>query len=189
MVIAGCSQTIVDLLKARLTETGRLGSYDVALMAPREITKDLESQIALILYRIDVDPTRRHVPLRRTTPTSPARFALGLELHYLLAVWGKKSAAGEQVTLGDCMEILDRNAVISGSSLSSTYTWEADDALKVSLDTLSTEDLWRLWDGIDAAYQLSVPYLVRTARLAPVEATEAPMTDTRTLVFAGGTPP
>ena len=48
--------------------------------------------------------------------------------------------------------------------------------------------MWRLWDGIDAAYQLSVPYLVRPARLSPVEAIDAPMADTRTLVFAGGVP-
>lgn len=33
-------------------------------MAPREITKYLQNQIDLILYRIEVDPTRRHVPLR-----------------------------------------------------------------------------------------------------------------------------
>jgi hypothetical protein len=187
-VIAGCGQTLVDLLTARLTEAGLIGDFDVALMAPREITKDLQNRIAIILYRIDVDATRRHVPLRRATPTSPARIALGLELHYLLAVWGKGSAAGEQVTLAHCMEVLDRNAVISGSGLSAAYAWEPGDALKVSLDTLSTEDLWRLWDGIDAAYQLSVPYLLRTARLAPVEAVDAPLADTRTLVFAGGTP-
>jgi hypothetical protein len=157
-------------------------------MAPREITKDLQNQIALILYRIDVDATRRHVQLPRATPTSPARIALGLELHYLLAVWGKGSAAGEQVTIGDCMAILDRNAIISGPLLSSTFTWESDDALKVSVDSVSVEDMWRLWDGIDAAYQLSVPYLVRTARLAPVQTLEGRMVDTRSLVFADGVP-
>src|SRR5713226_8369909 len=108
MVIAGCGQSVVDLLTARLTETNRIGDYTVSLMAPREITKDMQNQIAFILYPIDVDQTRRHVPLPRTALTSPARIALGLELHYLLAVWGKASAAGEQVTLGNCMEILDQ---------------------------------------------------------------------------------
>ena len=188
MSVAGCGQTIVDLLTARLTEAGQLGDYEVLLMAPREITKDLQNTIALILYRIDVDQTRRHVQLTRATPTSPTRSALGLELHYLLAVWGKGSAAGEQVTLGDCMSILDVNAVITGPLLSTTYTWEPDDALKVTIDSVSVEDMWRLWDGIDAAYQLSVPYLIRTVRLTPVETAITPMADTRTLLHAVGIP-
>jgi hypothetical protein len=188
MSVAGCGQTIVDLLTARLTEGGLLGDYKVLLMAPREITRDLQNTIALILYRIDVDQTRRHVQLPRATPTSPIRSALGLELHYLLAVWGKGSAAGEQVALGDCMSILEVNAVIAGPLLSTAYTWESDDALKVTIDSVSVEDMWRLWDGIDAAYQLSVPYLIRTVRLAPIETVTAPMADTRTLVHAAGVP-
>src|SRR5690242_17668085 len=53
MVIAGCGQTLVDLLTARLTESGLIGDFDVALMAPREITKDLQNRIAIILYRIE----------------------------------------------------------------------------------------------------------------------------------------
>lgn len=188
MLIAGCGQTLVDLLTNRLTEAGLIGDFTVGLMAPREIKKDLQNQIALILYRIDVDPTRRHVALTRTAPTAPARTALGLDLHYLLAVWGKGSAAGEQVTLGHCMEILDRYAVISGPLLSSAYTWDPSDSLKVCFDTVSVEDMWRLWEGIDAAYQLSLPYLVRTALLTPVERVDAGIADTRTLVFAGGVP-
>jgi hypothetical protein len=188
MSVAGCGQTIVDLLTARLTEAGLLGDYKILLMAPREITRDLQNTIALILYRIDVDQTRRHVQLPRASPTSPMRSALGVELHYLLAVWGKGSAAGEQVTLGDCMSILDANAVIAGPLLSTTYTWEPDDALKLTINSVSVDDMWRLWEGIDAAYQLSVPYLVRTIRLAPIETTTAPIADTRTLVHAVGVP-
>ena len=186
MSIAGCGQTLVDLLTARLTESGRIGDYSVSLMAPREIAKDLQNTIALVLYRLDVDQTRRHVTLPRIAPTAPARTALGLELRYLLAVWGKSSAAGEQVMLGHCMDILDRNAVISGPLLSADYAWEPHDALKLSIDSVSVDDMWRLWDGIDASYQLSVPYLARTVRLPPTETTDAPMTDTRTLIFAGG---
>ena len=77
MLIAGCGQTLVDLLTNRLTEAGLIGDFTVGLMAPREIKKDLQNQIALVLYRIDVDPTRRHVALTRATPTAPARTAMG----------------------------------------------------------------------------------------------------------------
>jgi len=188
MSIAGAGQTIVDLLQARLTETGSIGDYQVALMAPREIVRDLENRIALILYRVEADQTRRHVDLPRRAPNWQPRQALGLELRYLLAIWGRASAAGEHVMLGNCMQILEENAVVSGPLLSTAYTWEPRAALKVTIDLMTTHDLLRLWDSIDAAYQLSVPYLMRTVTLPATEPVEAPMVDARTLVYVPGVP-
>ena len=46
----------------------------------------------------------------------------------------------------------------------------------------------RLWDSLDPPYQLSVPYVVRTARLAARERPEPSITDSRTLAFAPGVP-
>ena len=188
MSIAGAGQTIVDLLQARLTETGNIGDYQVSLIAPREIVRDLENRIALVLYRVEVDQTRRHVDLPRRSPSWQPRTALGLELRYLLAIWGRASAAGEHAMLGNCIQILEENAVISGPLLSPAYTWEPRAALKVAIDLITTHDLLRLWDSIDAAYQLSVPYLVRTVTLPATETVEAPMIDTRTLVFVSEVP-
>jgi hypothetical protein len=80
------------------------------------------------------------------------------------------------------MQILDRFAVLSGPMLSTTYPWEPGLALQVSPEPLENEDFLRLWDGFEGPPLLSMPYLVRTVRLAPVERVDAPMVEARTLV-------
>ena len=188
MSIAGCSQSIKDLLETRLREDGDIGDYSVSILSPREVISGFENQIGLILYKVETDPNRRHVSLPRATPLAPGRIAVALELRYLLVVWGKQSALGEHVTLGRCMNILDQHAVIAGPLLSEAYPWEPGDAIKLTVEPLATDELMRVWDAMKANYQLSVGYVARTIRLAPRSETDAPMADTRTQVFAAGLP-
>jgi hypothetical protein len=182
MSIAGASDTLVQLLRARLAASGGLGGFSVEAMLARDVRPNLQNRVGLLLYRVGLDSARRHVELPRLSPGGPGRTALGLELHYLLIVWGLSSAEGEQVMLGRCMQILDEHAVLAGPLLSPSYAWEPGMGLQVTADALETEDFLRLWDGFEGPPLLSMPYLVRTARLAPVERAEAPMVDARTLV-------
>ena len=77
----------------------------------------------------------------------------------------------------------EANAIVSNSLLDPAYTWEPDDALKVTIDALSHEDMMRLWDLLEPTYRLSVPYLVRTVKLTPVEQPAVPPVLTRVNVF------
>jgi hypothetical protein len=87
------------------------------------------------------------------------------------------------------MQILDAQAVLAGPLLSPAYAWEAGVGLQIVVDSMETDDFLRLWDGFEGPPQLSVPYLVRTVRLAPVERVDAPMVETRSLVAVGAVPP
>lgn len=182
MSIAGASDTLVQLLRTRLAATGGLAGYTIEARQARELRHDLEDRVVLLLYRVGLDRARRHVELPRLAPQGPARWSLGLELHYLLIVYGRSSPEGEQVMLGRCMQILDEHAVLPAPLLSPSYAWEPGVGLQVAVDALETEDFLRLWDGFEGPPQLSVPYLVRTVRLGPVERAEAPMVDARSLV-------
>ena len=188
MFIAGTSATLRRLIEDQLVATGGLDGYTISLFSTRDFTGTLANRVALFLYRVDIDESRRNVELPRLTPASPRRQALGLELHYLLTVWGQKNAEGEQVMLARCMDILDRHALIAGPLLDPGYPWEAEDSLRVSINHLSTEDMLRLWDSLEPPYQLSVPYVVRTARLAARERPDATIADSRTLVFTPAVP-
>lgn len=188
MFIAGASATLRRLIEDQLAITGGLDGYDVSLLTTRDLTGTISSKIGLFLYRVEVDETRRNIVLPRLTSDSPRRIALGLELHYLLTVWGVKDAEGEQVMLARCMDILDRHALISGPLLDPAYPWEPADALRVSINHLTTEDMLRLWDSLEPPYQLSVPYVVRTARLAARERPDPAIADSRTLVFTPQVP-
>jgi hypothetical protein len=186
--IAGATDSLVQLLRTRLAETGGLDGYTVAAMATRDVRANLQDRVGVLLYRVSVDRTRRHVELPRLAPAAPARVALGLELHYLLIVWGRNAAEGEQAMLGRCMAILDRYAVLSGPLLSPAYAWEPGVGLQIAPDALETEDFLRLWDGFEGPPLLSMPYLLRTVRLAPVERAEAPMVESRTLIGVPAVP-
>ncbi len=188
MFIAGASASLRRLIEDQLVATGGLDGYDVALFSTRHFTGSITNRVALFLYRVEVDEARRNVDLPRLAPTAPRRYSLGLELHYLLTVWGKQNAEGEQVMLARCMDILDRHAVITGPLLDPAYPWEPEDGLRISLSHLSTEDMLRLWDSLEPPYQLSIPYVVRTARLAARERPEPSITDSRTLTFVPAVP-
>lgn len=184
MSIAGASASIRRLLEDQLVATGGLDGYTVSLFSTRGFVSGLTNRIALFLYRVDIDESRRQVQLPRLTPATPSRFALGLELHYMLTVWGGQDPEGEQQMLARCMDALERHALVSGTLLHPGYTWEPQDALRISLAHLSTEDMLRLWDSLEPSYQLSVPYVVRTVRLSVREQTGPVLADTRTLAVA-----
>ncbi|MEA5416848.1 DUF4255 domain-containing protein [Synechococcus sp. BA-132 BA5] len=182
--IPGASDSVVSLLKNRLE--ARLGpgrdGFDVQLFRSADYSGPPTNTVSLLLYRVDVDEARRYGDSQATPPSRPASRWLGLELSYLLTVWGQNSASGEQRMLQHCMEILQEFAIVQGSWLSPGFSWEPDDALRISLAPMNHEDMMRLWDGFDLPYQLSVPYLVRTVRLAARDSGESPVTS-RGLAF------
>ncbi|MEB3242336.1 MAG: DUF4255 domain-containing protein [Cyanobacteriota bacterium] len=182
--IAGTSDTLVSLLRQRLED--RLGpgrdGFEVELFRSADFTGSPRNKVSLLLYRVDVDEARRLGRTPAAPPLQPAVEWLGVELSYLLTVWGNTSAIGEHRMLQHCMEILQEFAIVSGPWLSAGYSWEPEDALRISLASLNHEDMMRLWDGFDLPYQLSTSYLVRTVRLGARSREEAPATSRSLLV-------
>lgn len=187
--IPGASQSLVGVLKEQLEERRktlpvafRPPDFEVQLFRSADFSSSPEKKISLLLYRVDVDEARRTVETPAAIAGHAVTRSLGLELSYLLTVWGVESAVGEQQVLQHCMEILQEFAILRGHHLDPGYPWEPEDALRISLAPLNHEDLMRLWDGFDLPYQLSVPYLVRTVRLAPRESGDGLVTN-RALAF------
>lgn len=187
MSIPGVGTTLVRLLETRFKERhGGLEGMSFELFT----TTDFEggsplNKVSLFLYRLEIDPTQRHREIPPAKLGDPVRSALALNLRYLLTVWVKDAEREHQI-LQDCIEILERDAIISGALLDGAYTWEPDAALKVTLDAISHEDMMRLWDLLEPKYRLSIPYLVRTIRLAPVDQPAAPPVTTRVNILRQG---
>ncbi len=188
MNLAGPTASLARLLeREHLMRHGSLGGWSFSSILANQFSTVAAQTVSLFLYRIDVDASRRHVDLPRTLPRAPARTSLGLEFRYLLTVWGS-SAIAEHSMLGECMETLDRHALLSGDELDPAYPWEDGDALKVSLESLPNEDMLRLWDSFGSSYRLSLSYLVRTVRLTPVERREAPPVDAMVREYVAAVP-
>ncbi len=188
MTIAGASSSLITLRQREFAERhGGLGEYTFKVLSSSEIKTGITKHVTLYLYRVHVDPTRRHIDIPSTEMREPSRFALGLELRYLLTVWGGDAVAEHQI-LGECMEILDEHAIVSGALLDPAYPWEDGDALKLSIEPLANEDMMRLWDSLEPTYQLSVPYLVRTVRLRPVERPGAILVESQSTIWTPAVP-
>jgi hypothetical protein len=187
MSIPGAGKTLVNLLKNRYLERhGGLEGLEFVLFT----TTDFEggsplNKVSLFLYRVEIEPTQRHREIPPAKLGDPTRTALALNLRYLLTVWVQDAEREHQI-LQSCIEILEQDAIVSGPLLDTGYKWEPDTALKVTLDSISHEDMMRLWDLLDPKYRLSIAYLVRTIRVAPVDMPAAPPVITRVNIFKQG---
>ncbi len=170
MSIPGSGKSIVALLERRFEERFPSEGYDFELATTKSLSTGYSATVSLLLYRVEVDANRRHVDLPPTSEGAPRRRALGLELRYLLTVWPGEDVDKDHEVLERCIDILERDPVLSGDLLDRSYDWEEQAQLKIVLDSLSNEDMMRIWDSLDASYHLSVPYVVRTI---PVGARDA----------------
>lgn len=185
MWIAGIGKSLVHLLRdGYQSRHGGLQGLSFEMFSTSSFEGTPINKVSMFLYRIEIDPTRRHKELPPPTPADPPRTALALDLRYLLTVW-MSDAEREQQILQDCMEILEERAILSGPLLDPAYPWQPEDALRVYLDSVSHEDMMRLWDLLDPKYRLSVPYVVRTAKLSPAAVSaSAPPVLSRTNVYS-----
>lgn len=188
MSIPGVGQSLVSMLEREyIARHGSLLSWTFKLASSTDLDSGLSGHVTMYLYRIDVDPTRRHVDLPPETIPGPERYQLSLELRFLLTAWGT-DAVGEHQMLEECIGYLDRHAILSGDYLEESVSWPEGTALKVTLESLPTEDLMRIWDAFGSSYRLSVPYVVRMIRLAPVARADHGLAEDRVHHYAPGVP-
>jgi hypothetical protein len=186
MTLAGVGKSLILLLRDGYQALhGGLEGLSFELFTTTSFESAPSNKVSLFLYRLEIDPTRRHKELPPRTLSEPPRSALSLDLRYLLTVWVGDAEREHQI-LQDCIEIFERHAIVSGPRLDSTYPWEPDDALRLSIDSVSHEDMMRLWDLLEPTYRLSVPYVVRSVRLGAVDRSAAPPVLSRTDVLVPG---
>ncbi len=175
--IRAASETLRSVLETamvadpilRLLFTGGGGSV-VSLGNPDEMTTAGESGISVWLYRIARDEQRLNAPPEWIAPDRIRPTPLPIRLHYLISpVIGIDGAAAPIETrhhiLGAVMQTMHERPLISGALLSGDYAGTSVE-LAVRLESPDLESLARLWDSLDAGYQLSVSYEVGIVSIA-----------------------
>lgn len=188
MSLAGAASSVVRLLERRFAALpageNPAEGWRIRATCPAELTETLSDQVTVFVYRVDLDPTRRHDTLPPESLGGPARVALVVEIKFLLIVWGKDALRELQV-LGRCMEFLDESLALEREDLDPAYAWLPGAAIKVGIDAISTSDLVQLWDALTPSYRISVPYHLRGIRLSPREAEPAVPPVTKLVRAAG----
>ncbi len=183
--------TMVRLLKAHLVTAMPGTTVDVKLATPHSFAKLKEvgaATISLFLYRIGEHAELRNSLQQRLPDGSLRRQPMVLELFYLMTTWGSRgsnpaandaaAALEEHKLLGAALQAYYDHAVVSRSELYEDPTkppvWGEQDSLQITLDSVPVEDLYRIFDPGELAYQLSATYRVRVLSLDSSELLRSP---------------
>ncbi|HYI96147.1 MAG TPA: DUF4255 domain-containing protein [Bryobacteraceae bacterium] len=187
--IASVSFVLVDLLNNGLIDqdisaTG-VGDVNVTALPPdrAEAANAGQSQLNIFLYQVTENAALRNnnMPSRNARGERIDNPPLALDLHYLLTAYGGQQLHAE-ILLGYAMQllhetpVLTRDAirrslaapsqVIGGSGVPAAmlnlYTSglaEQPEQIKIAPQTLSTEEISRLWTAFQAKYRPTAAYL------------------------------
>jgi hypothetical protein len=166
--IRATSKTLQGLLQAHITDSAesQLHGVPIDLSSPKEMrdggTTTPTNGISLWLYRVARNADVLNHP-RQRGEDGLLRHPVPLDLHYLVAPI-TSSAENEQALLGRALQVLWDHAIIGGLELADDLAGEASE-LRLTLETLSLEELTRIWNALDESYQLSVSYRVQVVSI------------------------
>jgi hypothetical protein len=136
----------------------------VSLNTPDEMEEAGEQGISLWLYRVVRDDNRLNAPPIRTAPDRLRPPPLPMRLHYLVTplferLHGLAAPEVEQTLLGKVLQLFYETPQLRDGMLLGVLAGH-DLEITVRLETLSLDELARVWDSLDRSYRLSLAYEV-----------------------------
>ncbi len=182
--LADTSETLRALLHAELAADvgpGGLAGFfggantEVSLATPQEMTRLKKQGLSVWLYRVMRDETRLNDP-PTVRPLSGGGVELvppplPLRLHYLITPLALKAPDTEQKILGRVLRVFHARPTLSGALLRGDLTG-TDAEINVRLESMSLDEITRVWEALEGSYQLSLSYEVT---LALIESTALPL--------------
>jgi hypothetical protein len=181
--IAAVTAVLRDLLNNGLVDAS-VGDVTVSAQAPDRIDTDNGdlTQLNLFLYQVTPNQGWRNVGLPSVDSAGTSRLSnppLALDLHYLLTAYGSADFEAE-ILLGYAMQVmhesptLDRQAIrdsfapppVTGGilplplqSLTAAELADQVEQIKITPESLSTEEISKLWSAFGAHYRPTAAYL------------------------------
>jgi hypothetical protein len=190
-IFASCTAICNVLLQARSAElySADIENVGCSVFTTSDFNNNIpaEGEVALFLYRVDVNAVQRTLPPRPRYDGLKERHHLPLDLHFLL-IPRANQAERQQLILGWMMRVLEDNTSIPANILNSGQedTFYPEEHIEVTLGSLSTEEILRLWDQVPGDFNICVPYCARVVRIeSRMSTTEGPPVLQRDLDFRG----
>jgi hypothetical protein len=180
-VLSAISQSLLELLKAGITASAepQLTGVPVHLLSPKEMreSQNQKTGVSLWLYRIARNPDLLNAPPRRISATEVSHYPMPLDLHFLVTPLMQKPE-DEQTLLGRVVQLFNDSAILRGAVLQGALAGSGQE-FRLMLETLTLEELTRVWGALMESYQLSLSYMVQ---LVMVDSPRAAMQDSPVLV-------
>lgn len=176
--IADVGDTLVTLLRDRIAERSDVVSIDrkeIALVSPGERESDSDVRLALYLYHVTEDGSRKESGTRHIGNDRVSQPPLPLKLKFLLTAYPAQSgrdettkATDQQRLLGLAMQVFYDYATLESDQLQGSLSQD-DFVLEISLSQEGTESLTNLWNSFrDQPLQPSAVYEVSPVLIDPV---------------------
>lgn len=172
IVIAVVGEILKKLLEDNLSGilVGSSSSTSITFQSPKDMkTSDY---LSIFLYQISENSHMKNQPMKRIESDRLKRPPLSLNLHYVLTPSTKDTANIEGwdacIILGRSMQVLYDNTILEGPTLMDILKdlnreeyYEKIRQIRIILNSLSLDDLTKIWNSLDTALMLSVCYEVR----------------------------
>ena len=166
-------KTLANLLFNNLVKDSKFNSSfnknaalekQVTLASPEEIQANLsETSPKLCIYLYNVT---EFSPLKNNLPFPPKQNPpLYLTLHYLITPFTQETNK-DQTLISKIIQTFLDNPVLRGTILQGTLVNNGED-LRVTLNSLSIDELSKLWTVFSMPYKLSLSYSVSPVKIEP----------------------
>ncbi len=184
--IRGATLTLKELLRQHITLSlePQLKDVPIDIRSPKEMKENNVSLgISVWLYRVTRNEHMVNDPPTRVSRNQLSRHPLPVNLHYLVTPLSDDPEA-EQALLGRILQVFNDHVILRGSDLKNSLAG-SEQELRITLEALSLEELSRIWNALEASYQLSVTYMVQVivieshkepVQVSPVEVKETEYT-------------
>lgn len=188
-IIKLANAAIVKILDNATSPT----TFTVESGPPQRASSVTASTIFVYLYQVLESPTLKNSGYRAGPPSggppqnvTVVRDPLALDLYFLIIP--ASSNDNEQTTFVETYEMLGiaagalhDNGVFTLGQLGIGDTTTADVKLQVTMNPLTTTQLFELWEAVNQPYRLSASYVVRTVRIDSQLSTDTPLVSQRNL--------
>jgi len=163
------SKTLLDFLNKRfqadpaLAPTFTSGTMQLSLNTPEAMFDRGDEGLSIWLYRVVRDEERVNAPNERLNALQLRRAPFPLRLHYLITpVLQPKSNSTPETTqaiLGKVLQAFYEHPTFRGTELLDGLS-STQEAFTVRLETLSLDEISRVYDALTRSYELSISYEV-----------------------------
>lgn len=173
IVIAVVGEILKKLLEDNLSGI-LVGSSSPTISITFQSPKDMKTSdyLSIFLYQISENSHLKNQPMKRIESDRLQHPPLALNLYYLLTPSTKEPDGVKgwdtHIILGRAMQVLYDNTILEGPTLMDILKdlnreeyYEKIRQIRIILNSLSLDDLTKIWNSLDTALMLSVCYEVR----------------------------
>lgn len=186
LAVGGVSAVLCAMLSDALTTSGPSSVLGASTTPITAISPDLivtgadeQPQLNVFMYYVSLNPALRNsdLPSRNGQGVQISNPPLALNLHYLVTAYGSKQFDAE-ILLGWAMKVFHDTPVVPPTTIQGALTALAGQAsaeaqlvsgstlaeqiehLRITPETLTTEEIYRLWAAFEVAYRPSTAFQV-----------------------------